>query len=59
MINTIFITPLILLQILLNNPKSNNIKCLILPSRKIIDSSILLKLTCNGFRPVEVLYKMS
>ena len=49
---------LILSQILLNNPYSNNIKCLTLPSRDIINQYILSNLIRNGFGPVGVLYEM-
>ena len=64
MINTIcdttflFIRYLILSQILLSNPYSNNIKCLIFPSRDIINPSIWSKLIDNGFGPAGVLYEM-
>ena len=64
MINTIcnttflFITYLILLQILSGNPKSNNTKCLILPTRYIKNPSILANQIRNDFGPVGLLHEI-
>ena len=61
MINTICNTTFLFMRYLilsLNNPKSNNIKCLALPSGDIINPSIFSNLIRNGFGPVTVLYKM-
>ena len=44
----LFIRYLILLQILSNNPSLNNTKCLILPSRTSINSTISSSLRRNG-----------
>ena len=45
--------------VLLNNPYSNNIKCLILSSRAKINLSLLIEPNTKWFRPAEVLCKMS